>query len=100
MRNECNVCYKKNGHKIGIQKDNVSKIKKRKVHISSLHPSKKYKHFPYQKKSYANSPPKYMTTLNPKLLPFSVTNDKWLVIEKFPCHHCHLNHPQAQCHLR
>ena len=40
MRNECNVCYKKNGHKIGIQKDNVSKIKKRKVHISSLHPSK------------------------------------------------------------
>ena len=49
MRNECNVCYKKNGHKIGIQKDNVSKIKKRKVHISSLHPSKNINTSPIKK---------------------------------------------------
>ena len=76
MRNEYNVCYQKNGHKTGIQKDNVSKIKKRKVHISSLHPSKNINTPAIKIKSYANSPPKYMTTLNPKLLPLFVTNDK------------------------
>ena len=52
-----------NGHKTGVQKDNVSKINKRKVHISLLHPSKTKETPPIKKKSYANSPPKYMTTL-------------------------------------
>ena len=51
------------------------KRKKRKVHKSSLHPSKDINTSPI-KKSYANSPPKYMTTLNPKLLPLFVMNDK------------------------
>ena len=51
------------------------KRKKRKVHKSSLHPSKVI-NTPPIKKSYANFPPKYMTALNPKLLPIFVTNDK------------------------
>ena len=42
-----------NGHKTGVQKDNVSKIKKRKVHISSLHPSKT-KDTPPKKKKKKN----------------------------------------------
>ena len=37
---------------------------------------------PLIKKSYANSPPKYMTTLIPKQLPLSVMNDKGQVTEK------------------
>ena len=40
MRNEYKVYYQKNGHKTSVQMDTVSKIKKRKVHMSSLHPSK------------------------------------------------------------
>ena len=43
-----------NGHKTGIQKDNVSKIKKRKVHISSLHPSKTKDTPPKKKKKKKN----------------------------------------------
>ena len=39
-----------NGHKTGIQKDNVSKKKeKKKIHKSSLYLSKIIKHSPYQK---------------------------------------------------
>ena len=64
-----------NGHKTGVQKDNVTKIKKKKVQKSSLHPSKT-KDTPLIKMSNANTSPKYMTTLNPKLLPLFVTNDK------------------------
>ena len=51
------------------------KTKKRKVHISLLHPSKT-KDTPLSKMSYANSPTKYMTTFIPKLLPLFVTNAK------------------------
>ena len=51
------------------------KRKKRKVHKSSEHPSKDI-NTPPIKKSYANTPPNYMTILIPKLLPLFVTNDK------------------------
>ena len=44
------------------------KRKKRKVHKFSLHPSKDT-NTPPIKKSYANSPPKYITTLIPKTTP-------------------------------
>ena len=57
------------------------KRKKRKVNKSSLHPLKDI-NTPLIKKSYANSPLKYMTTFNPKLLPLDVTNDKGQVTEK------------------
>ena len=57
------------------------KRKKRKVHKSSLHPSKDI-NTPPIKKSYINSPLKYMTTFNQKLLPLDVTNDKGQVTEK------------------
>ena len=41
MRNKSTMyVIKKSGHKTGVQKDNVSKIKKIKVHISTLHPLK------------------------------------------------------------
>ena len=50
------------------------KRKKRKVHKSSLH--SKDINTPPIKKSYTNSPPKYMITFNPKLLPLFVMNDK------------------------
>ena len=62
------------------------KRKKIKVHKSSLHPSKDI-NTPPIKKSNANSPPKYMTTLNPKLLLLFVTNDKRQVIEKWSSPH-------------
>ena len=49
MRNKSTMyVIKKNGHKTDVQKDNVSKIKKIKVHISILHPLK-YKHSLYKK---------------------------------------------------
>ena len=51
-----------NGHKTGIQKDNVSKIKKRKVHISSLHPSKNINTSPIKKSPMLTLP------LNTRLL--------------------------------
>ena len=58
------------------KKDNVSKQKERKrINKSSLHSSKDINTSPI-KKSNANSPPKYMTALNPKLLPLFVMNDK------------------------
>ena len=51
--------------------------RKEKIHKSSLHPSKEINTPPKKKKkSYTNSPPKYMTILNLKLLPLFVTNDK------------------------
>ena len=46
-----------NGHKTGVQKDNVSKEKKRKVHIiltTSLKKKKKYS--PYQKRPMLTLP--------------------------------------------
>ena len=51
------------------------KKRKKKIHKSSLH-LLKYKHFPYHKKNYANSPSMYMTTLISKLLPPFVMSDK------------------------
>ena len=59
-----------NGHKTDIHEVNVKERKKKYI-ITSLHPSP-----PITKMSYANSPPKYMTTLIPKLLPLFVMNDK------------------------
>ena len=67
-----------NGHKTSVQKDNVTKKKEKKttyILTTSLKKRKKKKHS-LSKMSYANSSPKYMTTLNPKLLPPFVTNDK------------------------
>ena len=69
---------KKNGHKTGVQKDNVTTRKEKKstyILTTSLKKKKKKK-IPLSKMSYANSPSKYMTTLIPKLLHFFVTNDK------------------------
>ena len=43
--------------------------------------------------SYTNSPPKYKNTLNPKLLPLFVTNDKGQVTERLSSHHHQHHHP-------
>ena len=45
------------------------------------------KKVPIKKKSYTNSPPKYKTTLKPKITPFFVTNDKGQVTERSSSHH-------------
>ena len=55
-----------NGHKTGIQKDNVSKKKEKKIYINPHYISHKNKNTSPIKKSYANSPSKYMTTFIPK----------------------------------
>ena len=67
---------KKNGHKTGVQKDNVTTRKEKKSTYILTTSLKKKKKLPLSKMSYANSPSKYMTTLIPKLLHFFVTNDK------------------------
>ena len=51
------------------------KRKKRNIHKPSLEPSKEI-NTPLIRNSYANSPPKYVTTLSLKLLLLFVTNDK------------------------
>ena len=51
------------------------KRKKRNIHKSLLEPSKEI-NTPLIRNSYANSPPKYVTTLSLKLLLLFVTNDK------------------------
>ena len=65
-----------NGHKTNIREANVTEKKEKKIHINLITSLKRYTHSPEQKMSYTNSPPKYKTTLIPKLLPFFVTNDK------------------------
>ena len=61
--------YVKNGHKTGVQEDNV-KIRKEKYIRSLLHPSKTIYTPPIKKMSYTNSPPKYKTTLIQNYSPF------------------------------
>ena len=68
---------------ITIHKNNVSKQERKekieKVLTTSL---KKINTPPNKNISYTNSPPKYITTLIPKLLPLFVMNDKGKVTEK------------------
>ena len=73
---------KKNGHKTGVQKDNVTTRKEKKSTYILTTSLKNKETLPLSKMSYTNSPPKYMTTLIPKLLPIFVTNDKEQVTEK------------------
>ena len=65
-----------NGHKTNIREANVTEKKEKKIHINLITSLKRYTHSPEQKMSYTNSPSKYKITLNPKLLPFFVMNDK------------------------
>ena len=60
------------------------KYKKRRIHKSSLHPSKR-KHLPLTKISYANSPPMYMTTLISKTTPLFC--HEWQRVSKSGSHH-------------
>ena len=89
MTTSSNIYINKNTRfVITIHKNNVSKQERKekiqKVLTTSL---KKINTPPNKNISYTNSPPKYITTLIPKLLPLFVTNDKGKVTEKQSSHH-------------